>query len=388
MTTRPPMIQTNETNAFAYHTIRVRVPAILRETQALNPHFSASINSALDRLHDDLVEDRPVRLIDLPAPDYPGWLAAHEAHKGQTWQNTEWFYAETYFYRLLMEAVRWWEFGADPFTPKKDEEYAGAAHWELLEKALTIQGSAEERLAEGLGAALWGNRIDLSYALSASHGSDVQADDLLVDERPQIVRHLLSGRGAVDIITDNAGSELTMDLILADILLDTCADSVTLHVKMHPTFVSDVIPVDVVAFLQRAQAETYSADTRAFARRLWEALQSGRLRVVPDVYWNSSVLLWEMPPHLRQTFAKNHLAIIKGDANYRRTVGDRIWDPTTPFAAVVNNFPCPLVALRTLKSDPVIGLAPGTAERLESQDAQWRVNGRRGVIQSTLGQEN
>lgn len=387
MTEHPPMIQTNDSNAFAYHTIRVRVPAILRETQALNPHFSATIHNALDRLHDDLVEDRPVRLIDLPAPDYAGWQAAHAAHAGQTWQNTEWFYAETYFYRLLMEAVRWWELGQDPFTPKKEEEYAGAAHWDLLEKALTISGSAEDRLAEGIGAALWGNRIDLSYALSASHGSHVQADDLLVDERPQIIRHLLSGRGAVDIITDNAGSELTMDLVLADILLDTCADSVTLHVKMHPTFVSDVIPVDVVNFLQHAQAEHYSADTRAFARRMWDALQTARLRVVPDLYWNSSELLWDLPPHLQKTFANNHLAFIKGDANYRRTVGDRIWDPTTPFPQVVNRFPCPLVALRTLKSDPVIGLGAGLAESLEAQDAQWRVNGRRGVIQSTLEQE-
>ena len=47
---------------------------------------------------------------------------------------------------------------------------------------------------------------------------------------------------------------------------------------------------------------------------------------------------------------------MKGDLNYRRLVGDRLWPPTTPFADVTAYFPGPVAALRTLKSDVIVGL--------------------------------
>jgi hypothetical protein len=42
-------------------------------------------------------------------------------------------------------------------------------------------------------------------------------------------------------------------------------------------------------------------------------------------------------------------------------------------------FPAPLLALRTLKSDTIVGLPVGVAARLDRDDARWRVNGQRGV---------
>jgi hypothetical protein len=55
-----------------------------------------------------------------------------------------------------------------------------------------------------------------------------------------------------------------------------------------------------------------------------------------------------------------------------------------PVTAAIPYFPAPFVALRTLKSDPIVGLSPGLAERLEQVDAEWRVNGKRGMIQAIL----
>jgi hypothetical protein len=40
------------------------------------------------------------------------------------------------------------------------------------------------------------------------------------------------------------------------------------------------------------------------------------------------------------------------------------------------------VCLRTMKSDPVLGLAPGLAEKLDGVDPEWRIDGRRGVLQT------
>jgi hypothetical protein len=71
--------------------------------------------------------------------------------------------------------------------------------------------------------------------------------------------------------------------------------------------------------------------------------------------------------------------VLKGDANYRRAVNDALWDPETPFGHVLQYFPAPLLALRTLKSDAVAGLPKGRARELDAQDATWRVNGKRGV---------
>ncbi|TMI75256.1 MAG: protein-glutamate O-methyltransferase family protein, partial [Bacillati bacterium ANGP1] len=78
------------------------------------------------------------------------------------------------------------------------------------------------------------------------------------------------------------------------------------------------------------------------------------------------------------------LVILKGDANYRRLLSDAHWAPTAPFSKVTGYFSAPLVALRTLKAEIIVGLAPGRAERLTAEDREWLVNGRRGVIQARL----
>jgi len=37
-----------------------------------------------------------------------------------------------------------------------------------------------------------------------------------------------------------------------------------------------------------------------------------------------------------------------------------------------------------MKSDVIVGLPPGKAEELTQVDREWRVNGKRGVIQANL----
>ena len=395
MIKRPRPIQTDASNPFANRTLRERLPAILRETRALNPDYSPRIHDSIQRLHDELVGDAKIRLIETPAPDYDDWQAAWFPFHKASWQRCQWFFAEVYHYRLLMEAVRWWETGRDPFAPKKAEEYAGAAHRELLARALAVypgsgeasgaDGSQEERLATLLELAVWGNRIDLSYAVSSAHGSQAGADDLLVDERARVIAHLLRVPGDVHIIADNAGSELSMDLALAALLLtEDLAPRVVLHLKLHPTFVSDATVTDVLGFLAMLRAGTQERDARQFGAQLESLLEQGRLRLAPDAWWNSTAFLYALPPRLQLQFANARLAIIKGDANYRRMVYDSIWPTETPLRDVAGHFPCPLLALRALKSDPVVGLAPGLATRLDALDADWRVNGKRAVLQSTL----
>ncbi len=140
----PPMIRTDTSNAFAHNTMRVRVPAIVREVAARNPDYPTLIHDRLEQLAVALETDAPIPLLDPPAPDYASWAAQHSAHGPATWQGAAWLFAEFYAYRLLIQAVRWWETGRDPFAPAKAEEYASGQPWALLERALDSAPRAPE----------------------------------------------------------------------------------------------------------------------------------------------------------------------------------------------------------------------------------------------------
>lgn len=379
---RPPMIRTDHSNAFARLTMKSRVPTIIREVHELNPDLPSTMLDALRRHADAMENNALIPMIDLPAHDYGDWLPAWIAHRGDTWLNTDWFFAEIYNYRLLMQIVRWFELGRDPFAPKKYEELTGTALWETLDRALATRAlPIEERLVRMIHFDLWGNRIDLSYAAARAHGSAVGANDLLVDDSMKVTNHLLTTRHkTVHFILDNAGTEMAIDLALADTLLNGIADRVVMHLKAHPTFVSDAIPADVLIFLSRL--ERRSGDAQQLGQRLQAALDDGRLRLIPDPYWNSTRLFWDLAPHIAQTLRDAMLVIVKGDANYRRIAGDAMWPPETPFGEVMTYARVPILALRTLKSDVVMGLTKGLAEKLEATDAQWRVHGKYGLIQA------
>lgn len=383
---RPQPIRTDTSNDFGHDTMLRRLPGIFRDTAARNPDYPPGIRDALERLASDLESDRPILMLDRPAPDYDDWRAAWEPHAGDTWQNTVWFFAETYAYRQVIQAVRWWETGRDPFAPMKTDEYGSAAPWQLLEKTLAAPGGREDRLLTLFAGALWGNRIDLSMVESMAHGSEsVAADDWLVDDRAAVIDHLLRAPGGdVHFINDNTGSELIHDLALAGALLDGLAGRVILHVKLHPTYISDAVPADVLWLVGELAGGAHGAGAAQLGRQLQAAFEAGRLRLAPDLFWNSSRYLWELPPRLRAGFDGARLVIVKGDANYRRMVGDALWPPATPFAEVVGYFPAPVVALRALKSDAVCGLADGLAERLAAANPRWSSIGRYGVVQARL----
>ena len=57
---RPKPIRTDASDAFAHHTMQVRVPNIIRETQKLNPDYPEAIHEALDRLRLNIERDAPI----------------------------------------------------------------------------------------------------------------------------------------------------------------------------------------------------------------------------------------------------------------------------------------------------------------------------------------
>jgi hypothetical protein len=395
---------TGELGSFAHRTMTTRIPAILK--QILADHaglYPPAIVQALEALLEELVSNHPLRPLETMAPDGPTWQAAWQPYEGRGWLNLPWYFAESFFYRRLVEATHYFGghgedlaawVGVDPFLPRKEAELRDAIPWQVLSLALehTAQlSSLEAAFRALLHHCVWGNRIDLSYhqvleATGRAIAIEHEQANLLVDDTEQVLAHLKPRPGArrIDFICDNTGTELLLDFALVDFLLQNeWAGQVSLHLKAHPTFVSDAMPADVLTAIEALKAQP-SPELQALGQRLEAYFQIGRLSLEAHFFWNSSHFFWELPPELAARLSQAHCVIIKGDANYRRLLGDSRWLPTVPAQNAVPYFPTSFVALRTMKSDPVVGLKPGQAEALAQEDPNWRVNGKRGMIQAVL----
>jgi hypothetical protein len=189
--------------------------------------------------------------------------------------------------------------------------------------------------------------------------------------------------GALCVVTDNAGRELLSDLVFIDHLLDTgLTGRVVLHLKPRPYYVSDAVTADLVACVRRLAAAGSAAGR--IASRLRGHVADGRLVISTHWFYCAPLPFHQMPPDLAGEFAAASLVILKGDLNYRRLVDDRDWPATMPFADAAGYFPAPVVVLRTLKSDVVVGLDDATVAALDAEAADWRTNGRYALVQVRL----
>lgn len=390
----PEPLRGLEEGTWAHSTVSERLPAIGRRILAEND-FSTPIVARLEDLIADLPHGRIRPLHDPQAPDWAAWRHYCRPYLGQTWLEIPWFFAETYFYRRVLAASGYYQpgegRGVDPFAHQKRlgletsrNRLAGAVAWvdRRLEEAV-------DDLTALWIADLWGNSADLSLwpvegPSPPEHQNPQQAREQLLVEDLEMVHSYWNtlGTGArVDLVTDNAGYELAIDLLLVDALLSSgLARQVYLRLKAHPTFVSDATVVDFEHTLVVLAADE-NPRLGSLARRLRQFGDEGLLVLHADFYWTSPLAGWEMPDVLYGDLARSDLVIFKGDANYRRLLGDHHWPYTTPFADILAYFPAPLLALRTFKSQVACGLRSEQVARLEQLDPTWMVNGRWGVIQ-------
>jgi hypothetical protein len=364
------VIRTDGSNPFAYHTMTERLPAVVAAILQYNPDFDHNSARTLTNLASALRDNGQLPSLDLPAPDYDTWAEFWEGHEYATWLNTDWFAAEMYFYRQVLSAVHWWETTYDPYAPLKRSALLDPILWQWI-------GEAEDAsLAELWALSLQGNRHDLCHACQHNHTS-WSMNDLLIDERALIEDHLFHTPGDIHYVCDNTGVELAMDLCLVARLLQCTSATIYLHVKMMPTLVSDATKRDVVDLLALLDMSCY----RRLAAHLRALIQSHRLRIVPDLFWNGPDAMAALPARLGTMFARSALVVLKGDMNYRRLVGDLLGPCDIPLEQVIAEFPAPVAVLRILKSDPLFGFNADRACTLDVEDATWRTNGKRGLIQ-------
>ncbi|MEU3981061.1 damage-control phosphatase ARMT1 family protein [Streptomyces sp. NPDC026672] len=382
-----PVIHADAPGSFPHGVLAERHPAIIGQVRDAFP-YGPEQHRALDALRESCLHG-VLEPLPAHAPDRERWRHwGMDEYTGRSWFDVPWLWAESYFYRRLLDAVGWfgpgpWQ-GIDPFRPSKLAELDAAETDEELAALDALEDRpADERARALLHGSLWGNRADLGFRLSDADAETRAAVTALVADDSATLWSLLppSGTGTLCLVADNAGRELVPDLLLiAHLLAEGRVGRAVLHVKTYPYYVSDATNADVVDAVRRLVRAPGAAASSG--RLLWAALADGRLTVRAHSFSCAPLPYADMPDDLRAEFAAATLTVFKGDLNYRRLVGDRTWPPTTPFQDATAYFPGPVAALRTLKSDVVTGLAPATEAALTAAEGErWRVAGTHALIQ-------
>ncbi|KYK57136.1 DUF89 domain-containing protein [Drechmeria coniospora] len=396
-------------------------------------------------LDDGHAEEIAVYNKELDDLDGPGWL------------DVPWLYAECYLYRRIstyFQLTQHWK-KHDIFARQKIDTFRtsrnavlelAARYRELMgqihaHKAVTHDEDAERLLfAEAFEICLWGNATDLSLLTNLTY-EDIQKlqgsaarkaaeENILVNHLPAAYDILKQARAEgrkerrVDIVLDNAGFELYVDLVLAGFLLASgLATQVILRPKSVPWFVSDVLPGDFAALLSAIANPKAFFETQSEAEELQEKMPAplsqaevenlqfvfqdwanlhaeGQLMMRPNRYWTTASSFWRLPhqaPELHEDLKAAELVIFKGDLNYRKLTGDAQWDPTTPFEDALGPMGkgsgVSILSLRTCKADVVVGLPAGKDEELrqleggggESGARRWAWDGKWAVVSLSRG---
>ncbi|WP_420641490.1 damage-control phosphatase ARMT1 family protein [Candidatus Leptofilum sp.] len=376
--------------AFTKDSVARRLPEILQRALTENELPKTAV-AQLTTLLQSIPNGRIRYLPEHLAPELDIWQANIQPFLGQTWLEAPWLFVETYFFRWVVAAVDHFRSGIDPFAYQKRQGLIAtdAQIQALLRQAnqYIVNGWQPDHFRQLLLADLWGNQADMSMwsvddeTMPNHAAADDQTAHLLTNDATAVLQLLQKPVNQVDFIIDNAGFELIGDLCLTDYLLATKqVGTVFYHLKLFPTFVSDATAFDVestVAYLSHHEDPI----VRATGQRLITYLVDGRLHLVTDPFWTSPHPLWHLPANLQDQLAKASLVISKGDANYRRALGDANWPHATPFANIVSYLPTPTLFLRTCKSEVLAGLSEAQATEMAKVDEDWLVNGRWGVIQ-------
>ncbi|MGY2090474.1 damage-control phosphatase ARMT1 family protein [Nocardia gipuzkoensis] len=374
--------------SFAHSVFHERHPKLIDNVIAAHPYPPAvqkALRQLLDESRDGVIEQLPAS-----APDRQQWLEWGDGLWSRPWAEAPFLWAESYFYRRLLQAVDYFEPGVwrglDPFAPTKSAELTSVAVDDEI-TALTELADHDTNTARSalLLSALWGNQADLSFQLTGSTAT--RSDRLLVDNSSILWATL--GRATdpiVALIADNAGRELLPDLVLIDHLLTNQAHRVVLYVKPHPYYVSDATMTDTLATIGRL-CEASAPHARSIGQRLRDAMTTERLVVRTHDFFCAPLPFQHMPAELAADLGTATITVLKGDLNYRRLVGDQHWNPTTSFNERVSYFPSPTIALRTLKSEVIVGLTARQVDDLDATDNQWRTKGEHALIQASTADQ-
>lgn len=383
MTALPPPIMTSEIGSFARKTIEELKPGII--DNLLNEYdYTPQIRKSLLDLKSEMANG-PLKPLHEQTSDRPIWDADIEAFIGKSWLDIPWILAETYFFRRILEAIQYfqpgpWQ-GKDPFQHLKHKEIANALP--EFSTAYQNEGNKSERDAfqESCYQSVLGNQSDLSNLQTYDEVTHHPTEKFVINHSMAAFDYVSQRPGKIAYFFDNVGKELFFDLAFIDILLQkNLAQSITCYLKNQPFFVSDALLKDLYKTIDFL-ASSSAPECKNLAERLTHVIKSGKMIIETPPFLTTSRAFCEMPEALKSHIRNHDLAILKGDVNFRRLVGDRHWDSTTPIEIAAGYFPTTFLSLRTLKSELIVGLTREQLNKLEIHaEKNWLINGKRGMI--------
>jgi len=415
--------------SFAYATLKDRLPIIItklidhlsRDKVVIAEQYGSEakeelkeITGRIAQLKNELVTDKQLTPLVADFQGLDAWNRSLEelANKMKTrptWFASPWLFVETYLYRRIFEAFYISDAlkNYDYFQNQKESstlQSLGAMIilGQHLQNVLYDIEKMDIHLLEFLKIALWSNRCDLSLSTSAEKAQSENPVStlgtlepyILVDDSDHIIDYILNLKELkpngirVDIVLDNAGFELFCDFCLAHFLCATnLAREVHFYVKNMPWYVSDTMAKDIYWAIDnlKATGEQGSPVLKELAT-IWDQYVSDEVWIIEsEPFWTLSYDYSEMlerNPELFQKLSEAELVIFKGDLNYRKLTGDRMWEMTTTFERALRGFhPTALCSLRTIKADTLVGLSAERVEEMKRAKEDWMVTGEYAVIQ-------
>ncbi|XP_065162307.1 damage-control phosphatase ARMT1-like [Atheta coriaria] len=416
--------------SFAHYTVKSRLPVILtklidslaRSKQDILEIYGKesldelkTVIGEISKLKYELQTNKQVAKLESNTPDAKAYNIFIKKSLDQNCQcsyyNVIWLFAECFMYRRIFEIFIKTDYlqEFDYFAKYKQSAFESTQPLmsvlggKLIELTAGITPESPAMDRDGLKSKfvtllklnLWGNKCDLSLSLGKNEESQTSfVDDLgvmdtniLCDQSDEIYAALCRDTmfEVIDFVCDNAGYELFTDFCLADFLIThQYARQIRFFVKQIPWFISDVMPRDI-SWILETLANSEDKNLRNLSEK-WLRYFDTKLWVVEESYFWTTYLpfsqMLENDEQLYKKLSRSKCTFYKGDLNYRKLLGDRNWDPVTPFEDALEGYhPSRLCSLRTLKADLICGLREGLAQEMEEKDPEWLTSGEYGVIQ-------
>ncbi|BGP43354.1 Hairy/enhancer-of-split with YRPW motif protein 2 [Rhodotorula kratochvilovae] len=112
-------------------------------------------------------------------------------------------------------------------------------------------------------------------------------------------------------------------------------------------------------------------------------------------YWVTGYTFWNLAdeaPDLFLHLSESDLVVFKGDLNHRKLTYDCHAPSDTPFSMAIGPLATlagtpPVVSLRTVKSDVIVGIPAEKGQELDEKEPGWKISGKYAVVLLSEGRK-
>lgn len=272
----------------------------------------------------------------------------------------------SYFHRLLLEKIGYFETGSDPYHSIK-------CH--LFNQSIT-KIKFTENINEIIYGMLWGNKVDLVPSFIG------EGKLLILDDSNKIINYLdQKNIKRIDILADNFGEEFLYDLKFVDYLISKKEVAVVnYHVKNYPYNITDTTFQDAIWAIDQL-IKSYIKPFQLLGIRINEFITKGKLKFTTYPFTTLGMDRSSALSVIKKQYQGSSLIITKGDFNYRKDVGWFYWEVEDSYEEIVAYLNAPIASFRVIKNEVHVGISDNTTLKyLNDNHPNWWKSGIAGMI--------